>query len=109
MPRPALSPLLDEVIEAVLRHQVPSLEYTRFSGASEHLRLEPLSIVVHDHPLFVVGRDERGALHPYRFSRIRSVDVLDDTSGQELRDAPAAVALHAERDGCERRPRGPLG
>ena len=75
------SPLLDEVIEAVLRHQVLSLEYTRFSGASEHLRLEPLSIVVHDHQLYVVGRDERGALHPYRFSRIRSVDVLDDTFG----------------------------
>ena len=73
------SPLLDEVIEAVLRHQVLSLEYTRFSGASQHLRLEPLSIIVHDHQLYVVGRDERGGLHPYRFSRMRSVDVLDDT------------------------------
>lgn len=73
------SPLLDEVIEAVLRHQVLSLEYTRFSGAAQHLRLEPLSIVVHDHQLYVVGRDDRGGLHPYRFSRIRSVDVLDDT------------------------------
>lgn len=34
------SPLLDEVIEAVLHHQVMSLEYTRFSGAAQHLRLD---------------------------------------------------------------------
>jgi proteasome accessory factor B len=34
---------------------------------------------VHDHQLYVVGRDDRGELHPYRFSRIRSVDVLDET------------------------------
>ena len=73
------SPLLDEVIEAVLQHQVLSLEYTRFNGTLEHLRLEPLSIVVHDHQLYVVGRDGEGRLHPYRFSRIRAVDVLDDT------------------------------
>jgi hypothetical protein len=73
------SPLLDEVIEAVLQHQVLSIEYTRFSGASQHLRLEPLSIVVHDHQLYVVGRDDDGGLHPYRFSRIRAVDMLDDS------------------------------
>jgi hypothetical protein len=72
------SPLLDEVIEAVLQHQTLSIEYTRFSGVSQHLRLEPLSVVVHDHQLYVVGRDDEGGLHPYRFSRIRSVDVLDD-------------------------------
>jgi hypothetical protein len=73
------SPLLDEIIEAVLHHQVLSVEYTRFTGASQHLRLEPLSVVVHDHQLYVVARDERGSLHPYRFARIRSADVLDDT------------------------------
>jgi len=73
------SPLLDEVIEAVLQHQVLSLEYTRFNGTVEHLRLEPLSIVVHDHQLYVVGRDGEGGLHPYRFSRISAVDVLADT------------------------------
>lgn len=35
--------------------------------------------VVGDHQLYVVGRDDTGDLHPYRFSRIRAVDVLDDT------------------------------
>src|SRR5262249_38204595 len=72
------SPLLDEVIEAVLHHRVLSLEYTRFTGASQHLRLDPLSIVVHDHQLYVVARDERGGLHPYRFARIRGAEALDD-------------------------------
>ena len=73
------SPLLDEVIEAVLHHRVLSIEYTRFRGASEHLRIEPLSIVVHDHQLYVVARRDGATLHPYRFSRIRSVEVLDDS------------------------------
>jgi hypothetical protein len=49
------------------------------SGSLQHLRLEPLSIVVHDHQLYVVGRDHQGGLHPHRFSRISSVDVLDDS------------------------------
>jgi predicted DNA-binding transcriptional regulator YafY len=34
---------------------------------------------VHDHQLYVVARDGEGELHPYRFSRIRSVDVLDES------------------------------
>jgi predicted DNA-binding transcriptional regulator YafY len=72
------STLLDEVIEAVLRHRVVSAKYTRFSGASEHLRLEPLSIVVHDHQLYVVARSEDGGLHPYRFSRFSEVEALED-------------------------------
>jgi hypothetical protein len=73
------SPLFDEVIEAVLHHRALSLKYTRFTGASEHLRVEPLSIVVHDHQLYIVARDERGDLHPYRFSRIQEAEALDDT------------------------------
>jgi predicted DNA-binding transcriptional regulator YafY len=72
------APLLDEVIEAVLHHRVLSIEYTRFSGSLQRLRVEPLSIVVHDHQLYVVGRTDGATLHPYRFARIQSVDVLDD-------------------------------
>jgi len=70
---------LDEIIEAVLHHRVLSVEYTRFTGAAQHLRIEPLSIVVHDHQFYVVARDGEGKLHPYRFARIRAVDALDQT------------------------------
>jgi predicted DNA-binding transcriptional regulator YafY len=70
--------LLDEVLEAVLQHRVISVEYTRFEGHRMRLRLEPLSIVVHDHQLYVVARGEDARLHPYRFSRLTEVDVLDD-------------------------------
>jgi predicted DNA-binding transcriptional regulator YafY len=73
------APLLDELLEAVLHTRVVSVVYTHFEGAAERLLLEPLSIVVHDHQLYVVGHDERGRLHPYRFARIDAVDVLDDT------------------------------
>jgi predicted DNA-binding transcriptional regulator YafY len=73
------SPMLDEIIDAVLRHRVLSVEYTRFTGAAQHLRIEPLSIVVHDHQLYVVARDGEGRLHPYRFARIRAAEALDQT------------------------------
>ncbi len=70
--------VLDDVIEAVLHHRVLLVRYTRFAGNSEQLRLEPLSIAVHDHQLYVLARSPRRALHPYRFARLESVDVLDD-------------------------------
>jgi predicted DNA-binding transcriptional regulator YafY len=73
------APLLDEVIEAVLHHRVIAVEYTRFGGGVERLQLEPLSIAVHDHQLYVIGRSDRGLLHPYRFARVVSVDVLERT------------------------------
>lgn len=71
--------LLDEVIEAVLQHRVISVEYTRFEGVTPRMRLEPLSIAVHDHQLYVVARGDDGRLHPYRFSRLTDVDVLDES------------------------------
>jgi hypothetical protein len=73
------APLLDEILEAVLHHRVLSLEYMRFTGKLQRLRMEPLSIVVHDHQLYVVGRCDGVPLHPYRFARIHSVEVLDDS------------------------------
>lgn len=81
------SPLLDEIIDAVLRHRVLSIEYTRFTGAAQHLRIEPLSIVVHDHQLYVVARDGDGRLHPYRFARIRGAEALDQSFDYPARHA----------------------
>lgn len=74
------STLLDEVIEAVLHHHPMVVEYVRFHGKTDRLRLEPLSVVVHDHQLYVVARStsRERTLHPYRFSRMKKVDVLDD-------------------------------
>ncbi len=71
--------LLDEVLEAVLHHRVLALDYTNFGGTSACMRIEPLSLALHDHQLYIVGRDPKHALHPYRFARIRTVNVLDDT------------------------------
>jgi len=71
--------LLDDVLEGVLQHKVLSIEYMRFSGALERLRVEPFSIVVHDHQLYVVGRTDETKLHPYRFARMQSAEVLGDT------------------------------
>jgi hypothetical protein len=83
------APLLDEAIEAVLHHKIVVIGYTRFGGDVEAVRVEPLSIVMHDHQLYVIGRTPLAwakgmpggtpaILHPYRFSRITSVDVLEE-------------------------------
>ena len=72
------SALLDELIEAVLQHQRVNVQYTHFDGHSEHLRLEPLSIAVHDHQLYLVARKDDHTLHPYRFCRIATAAVLSD-------------------------------
>jgi predicted DNA-binding transcriptional regulator YafY len=76
--------VLDDVIEAVLHHRALSARYTRFTGASEQIRLEPLSIAVHDHQLYVLARSPRRALHPYRFARL---EVLDDVFSYPSRKA----------------------
>jgi predicted DNA-binding transcriptional regulator YafY len=85
--------LLDEVLEAVLQHRVVSVEYTRFEGTTTRMRLEPLSIAVHDHQLYVVARGDDGRLHPYRFSRLTDVDVLDESFAYPTRSEydPAQV------------------
>jgi predicted DNA-binding transcriptional regulator YafY len=79
--------VLDDVIEAVLHHRVLMARYTRFAGTSEQLRLEPLSIAVHDHQLYVLARSPHRALHPYRFARLEAVEVLDSVFSYPSRKA----------------------
>lgn len=76
---PENADVLDDVVDAVLRRNFISMKYRRFSGVEQALRVKPLSIVVYDHQLYVIGRDEKGTDHPFRFSRIAEIDREDAT------------------------------
>jgi predicted DNA-binding transcriptional regulator YafY len=64
---------LADIIDAVLHQRPVTLKYQKFEGAFDEAKIEPLSIVVFEHQLYVLGRLRDGRLHPYRFSRIREV------------------------------------
>lgn len=66
---------LDEVIEGVLRSRRVRIRYTRFRGEEARLTIDPLTIAVYEHQLYVIGRSRVDGVHPYRFSRILEADV----------------------------------
>lgn len=72
---PASAGVLDDVIDAVLKNRYVTLTYRRFNGSQERITVRALSVVTADHQLYVIGRDEQGRDHPYRFSRIEEADV----------------------------------
>lgn len=72
--------VVDDVLEAVLGSRYLVIDYTHFDGNEERLRIQPLSLVVYQHQLYVLGRpDATTPLHPYRVSRITESELDDDT------------------------------
>lgn len=76
---PDRSGFLDELVDAVLLRTVVEMDYLRFSGEAITAVVKPLSIAVYAHQLYVIGRDRSGQDHPFRFSRIESVERTDET------------------------------
>lgn len=75
---PEASGRLDEVLQAVLDTRWIAATYERFSGDTERVRVKPLSIVVYAHQLYVLGEAGDGRRHPYRFARLKRINVLQD-------------------------------
>jgi predicted DNA-binding transcriptional regulator YafY len=55
------------------------IRYRRFDGSRRSVRIEPLSLAVYDHQLYLIGRPRGGAPHPYRFARIDDADQTGAT------------------------------
>lgn len=66
---------LDDLIDAVLRNRYTTIEYVHFGGDEERARIQPLSMAIYDHQLYVIGARDDGRRHPFRLSRIRSVSA----------------------------------
>lgn len=71
---PAKAGLLDELVDALLRSERIDVEYRRFGGRRDALTLEPLSLVVHEHQLYVVASGGGHAAYAYRFARLEAVE-----------------------------------
>lgn len=69
---------LDDLVEAVLMQRRIQMTYEGFDGARRRVDGEPLSLLIHEHQLYILVRDRAGGLHAYRFSRIRTLRVLSD-------------------------------
>ena len=76
---PEREDLLDEVVDALQRRRAIRIRYRGFDGARRTVRIEPLSLALYDHQLYVIGRPHGGSPHPYRFSRIEAADAAGGT------------------------------
>jgi hypothetical protein len=71
--------LLEEVVDALQRRRGLRIRYRGFDGSRSTVRIEPLSLALYDHQLYVIGRPPGGSTHPYRFSRIEAAETAGGT------------------------------
>lgn len=66
---------LDAFIDGILEHRVVKVVYEQFDGERKTLRVEPLTILLHEHQLYVVvnGEKRRELL---RLARVRTAETL---------------------------------
>jgi len=76
---PEKEEVLEEVVDALQRRRGLQLRYRDFKGSRRSVRIEPLSLAVYDHQLYVIGRPRGGQAHPYRFSRIEAAEAIGGT------------------------------
>lgn len=74
---PAQANMLTTIVHALLDCKWLRLCYQHFDGDDEKLDVKPYSIVVHEHQLYVVASNKKRPLHPYRFARMSSAELLD--------------------------------
>ncbi len=71
---------LKRVVDAVLKSKRLRLAYRHFDGRLDRSELvEPLSIAIYDHQLYVIGRRTDGEIKPLRFSRMERVEITSVT------------------------------
>lgn len=71
---PERSDDLDDLIDAVLHSYAVTVPYRRFDGKDEVLKLQPYSIAIYDHQLYIIAPSTDGPEpHPYRFARMGEV------------------------------------
>jgi predicted DNA-binding transcriptional regulator YafY len=78
MALPTRANVLEDLVAALMEQVVVVLDYRKFKGDRTTPTVEPLSLLVHDHQLYLLGRlKDDGSLRPYRFSRIYGVTMKE--------------------------------
>lgn len=68
--------VLDDVLEGILRSQELDVVYSDFGGDTTTSSIRPLSLIVHQHQLYVVAFHKgHQRYHPFRLARIRAVEL----------------------------------
>lgn len=71
---PKATTRLGDVIHALLDAKELTFNYTHFDGScEERVRVQPLTLAVHEHQFYVIARRDDQAPHPFRFSRMKNV------------------------------------
>jgi len=61
---PEKEELLEEVVDALQRRRGLQIRYRSFDGARRSVRIEPLSLALYDHQLYVIARPRGREAHP---------------------------------------------
>src|SRR5437588_521159 len=91
--------LLEEVVDALQRRRALQIRYRGFDGGRRSMRIEPLSLAVYDHQLYVIGRARGRPAHPYRFSRIEAAEAAGGTFQYPDKDSYDPERVFAESFG----------
>lgn len=71
--------IVDDVLEGVLNSRTLRLTCENFAGERRERSVDPLSIVVYQHQLYVIALREQGQSYTLRLSRIVDVELTDQT------------------------------
>jgi predicted DNA-binding transcriptional regulator YafY len=69
---PEASGALDEIVDAVIEEQPVAFQYVDFDDKTTRERVQPLSVAIYDHQIYLFGRKEAGKLRLYRLARIKN-------------------------------------
>jgi predicted DNA-binding transcriptional regulator YafY len=67
---------LTDAIDILLDGYGASLTYRHQDGRQHTIAIEPLSVAIYDHQLYLIARRPDHTLHPYRFARIETIARL---------------------------------
>jgi predicted DNA-binding transcriptional regulator YafY len=64
--------VLETVVRAVLDSERLTIKYVDFDGDHRNCAFEPLTLIVYEHQLYLIGREPKESIEPLRFSRLES-------------------------------------
>jgi predicted DNA-binding transcriptional regulator YafY len=70
---PERAAVLDSIVDALEHRKLMKLRYKSHLGNRQSATVQPLSLAIYDHQLYLLAKPEGGAAGPYRFSRIEEV------------------------------------
>lgn len=105
---PESAGILDDLLEGVLRGRAVRVRYVGFEGDARYENVQPLSIAVYEHQLYLLARGASGHVKPFRFSRIRAVRLLPSRFEYPDKDSYEPDDLFADSLGVFVDPKYPI-